>query len=148
MLAILGCQNGAQVDQYLKQVMVGHNVSFELGLCSALNKGLMVHADDGSLPKNFPCFLTPPMKDDEGEAECNSILKLAVQSKYTEEDVTLLTKMQISVPMNVQDLKQHVKNIAGFATRCFGENSVLNQSLQELHEHINLKEMSYTYEYW
>ena len=66
MLAILGCQNGAQVDQYLKQVMIGHNVSFEPGLCSALNKGLIVHADDGTLPKNFSCFLTPPMKDDEG----------------------------------------------------------------------------------
>ena len=74
------------------------------------------------------------MKNDEGEAECNLILKLVVQSKYTEENVILLTKMQISVLMNVQELKQHVKNIAGLTSKCFGENSILNHSLQDRHE--------------
>ena len=76
MLAILGCQNGAQVDQYLKQVLVGHNVCIEPGLCSAINKGIFVHADDGSMPRHFSCFLTPPMKDDTGIEESNSILRL------------------------------------------------------------------------
>lgn len=28
MLAILGCTNGAQVEHFLKQIMVRHNVSF------------------------------------------------------------------------------------------------------------------------
>ena len=146
MLVILGCQNGAQVDQYLKQVMAGYNVSFEPGLCSAINKGIMVHADDGSLPKNYSCFLTPPMKDDIDVEESNAILKLAVQSKYTEDDVTPLTKMQISILMNVQDLRQHVKNISGLTKKCFGENAIMTQSLKDLENHTYQNKMRYTYE--
>ena len=93
MLSILGCQNGAQVDQYLKQVLTGYNVNLEPGLCSAINKGIFVHADDTSLPKLFSCFLTPPMKRDESVAENSTILRLAVQSKYSEDEITLLTTM-------------------------------------------------------
>ena len=87
------------------------------------------------------------MKDDEDVAENNSILKLAVQSKYSEEDVALLTKMQISVPMNVQHLKQHVKNIAGLARKCFSQESLLAHSLRGLEDNINYKKMSYVYEF-
>ena len=67
MLAILGCQNGAQVEQYLKQVLVGHNVSIEPGLCSAINKGIFVHADDGSMPRHFFLFF-----DTADEGRCGS----------------------------------------------------------------------------
>ena len=42
MLSILGCQNGAQVDQYLKQVLIGHNIKLEPCFCSAINKGIFV----------------------------------------------------------------------------------------------------------
>ena len=51
MLSILGCQNGAQVDQYLRQSMSGHNMQIEPGLCSAINKGIIVHPDDASTLK-------------------------------------------------------------------------------------------------
>ena len=62
MLAVLGCQNGAQVDQYLKQLMAGYNICPEPGLCSALNKGIIVHVDDGTAPKNFSPFFCSPGK--------------------------------------------------------------------------------------
>ena len=65
MLSILGCQNGVRVDQYLKQVMVGHNIQLEPGLCSSINKGIFVHADDTTAPKHFTSFLTPPINDDD-----------------------------------------------------------------------------------
>ena len=64
MLAILGCQNGAQVDQYLRQSMSSYNMSLEPGFCTALNKGILVCQDDASAPKNFTIFLTPPVNDD------------------------------------------------------------------------------------
>ena len=40
MLSILGCSNGAQVDQYLKQVMVGHNVKLDYSYKYVLYVGL------------------------------------------------------------------------------------------------------------
>jgi len=68
MYSILGCQNRAQVDQYLKQSMTVFNVSFEPGFCTALNKDMLVCPDDTATPRNVAAFLTPPMKDiDEDE---------------------------------------------------------------------------------
>jgi hypothetical protein len=82
MLSILGCQNGAQVDQYLRQSMAGYNLSPEPGLCSALNKGILVHADDGTTPKNFTPFLVPPVSDDDEVADNSKLLRLAIQDKF------------------------------------------------------------------
>ena len=147
MLAILGCQNGAQVEQYLKQVMTGHNLHLEPGFCSAINKGIFVHADDTTAPKHFSCFLTPPISDDEQTSENNDLLKLAVQTKYTDTDVTLLTKMIIQIPMKTQDLRHHMKNIAGLSGRCFGVDSLLHQGLKDVATHIESKELQYNYEF-
>ena len=147
MLSILGCSNGAQVDQYLKQVMVGHNVRLEPGLCSALNKGILIHADDTTAPKHFTPFLTPPISDDEDVAENNDLLKLAVQTKYSENDVSLLTKMDVSIPMKTQELKHQVKNIAGLTARCLGSDSLLYASLKDVADHIEKREISYNYEF-
>ena len=56
MMAILGCQNGAQVDQYLRQSMSSYNMRLEPGFCTALNKGILVCPDDASTPKKLLCF--------------------------------------------------------------------------------------------
>ena len=40
MMSILGCQNGAQVDQFLRQSMADHNMRLEPGRCTAINKGI------------------------------------------------------------------------------------------------------------
>ena len=44
MLSILGFQNGAQVEQYLRQVMVRYSIHLEPGLYLVLNKGITVHS--------------------------------------------------------------------------------------------------------
>ena len=147
MLSILGCQNGAQVEQYLRQVMIRHSIQLEPGLCSALNKGIIVHPNDASAPKHFSVFLTPPIILGGEKAENSNLLKLAVQSKYSEEDVVLLTKMDISVPMKAQDLRQQVRNIAGLAGRVFGRDSMLYHSLKEVEEHIDYHDVEYSYEF-
>ena len=49
--------------------------------------------------------------------------------------------------MKAQDLKHHMKNIAGLAGRCFGDNSILYISLQLVADHIEAKEISYSYEF-
>ena len=93
MLSILGCSNGVQVDQYLKQVMVGYNVKLEPVLCSALSKGIFIHADDTTFFKHFTPFITLSITDGEKITENNDLLKLVVQKTYSESDILLLTKM-------------------------------------------------------
>ena len=55
MLAILGCQNGTQVE-YLCQSMSSYNMSLEPGFCTALNKGILVNQDDALTRKILPFF--------------------------------------------------------------------------------------------
>ena len=105
-----------------------------------------MHPNDASTPKHFSVFLTPPVTIGENK-ENSDLLKLAVQSKYSDEDVTLLTKMEIVVPVKTQDLRQHVKNIAGLAAICFGKESMLFHCLKEVENHIEYNEISYSYEF-
>ena len=79
MLSILGCQNGAQVDQYLRACMSGYNMSLEPGFCTALNKGMLVCPDDVSTPTNLTPFVTPPVNDDDDADDNANLLKLAVK---------------------------------------------------------------------
>ena len=122
-------------------MLIDHNVNFEPGLCSAINKGVFVHADDTSLPKHFSCFFTPPMKRDESVAKNSAILRLAIQAKYSEDDITLLTKVQITIPMDVRDLLHHIKNATGLASKCFGPETMLMNSLRELQDHVQRDEI-------
>jgi len=147
MLSILGCQNGAQVEQFLRQSMQGHNMCLEPGFCTALNKGMFVCPDDVDTPKNFTAFLTPPVNDDEDAEENANLLKLAVQEKYDSSDLILLTKMDITIPMKTQELRHHVKNYAGVAGRTFGKDSVAHTSLKKIVSHISKYETSYNYEF-
>ena len=147
MLSILGCQNGAQVDQYLRQSMQGHNMSLEPGFCTALNKGILASPDDAATPKNFTPFLTPPVGDDDDDEDNANLLKLAVQEKFDEKDLVLLTKMEVTIPMKVPCLRHHVKNYSGAAGRIFGEHSIAHMSLKGIAAHIESKETSYAYEF-
>ena len=62
MLSITGCQNGAQVEQFLRQSMQDHNMSLEPGFCTVLNKGILIYPDESCCPKNFTPFHIPPNK--------------------------------------------------------------------------------------
>ena len=119
--------------------MIGHNIQLEPGFCSAINKGIFVHADDATTPKHFTSFLTPPISEEDNRWENKDLLKLAVQTKFNENDVTLLTKMDVTIPMKTQDTKHHMKNIAGLAGRCFGDSSIIYESLQSIADHIEEK---------
>ena len=147
MLSILGCQNGAQVDQYLRQSMAGHNINPEPGLCSALNKGILVHAEDGTTPRNFTPFLVPPVSDTDEVHEKSNLLRLAVQDKFSDRDVSLLTKQEVTIPMKAQELRHHMRNFAGLAGRCFGEDSLLFTNLCSVAGYIDNREVSYCYEF-
>ena len=115
MYSILGCQNGAQANQYLKQTMSGNKVSFEPGLCTALNKGMFICPDGVDPPSNVTPFLMPPMADDDDEEQNANLLKLAVQEKYDSANIELLTKMEVSIPMKSQELRHYLNNISGVA---------------------------------
>ena len=146
MMTILGCQNGAQVEQYLRQHMSSHNMSLEPGLCSGLNKGIFV-CPTASIPKNFTPFCTPQLEDDEDMDENASLLKLAIQEKFDKSDLVLLTKMDVKIPTRTQELRHQVKNFAGISGRCFGQDSILFHNLIDVAKHIESKETSYNYEF-
>ena len=44
--------------------------------------------------------------------------------------------MEVTIPMKTQDMKHHMKNIAGLAGYCFGDSSILYESLQSIADHI------------
>ena len=45
MLSTIGCQNGAQVEQFLRQSMQDHNMTIGPDFCTTLNKGMMLCPD-------------------------------------------------------------------------------------------------------
>ena len=147
MYSILGCQNGAQVEQYIQQSMQGHNIALEPGFCTALNKGMMFCNVDAGSPKNFTIFLTPPMKDEVENQSSANLLKMAVQEKFDSSDLHLLTKMEISIPTKTNDLRHQVKNYTGCAGRCFGADSLIYRNLSSILNHIENNETCYDYEF-
>ena len=147
MLSILGCQNGAQVEQLLRQSMGEHNMRLEPGLCTALNKGIFASPNDAGTPRNFTPFFTPPIENFMEEEENSHLLKLAIQEKFDSQDILSLTKMEVKVPMKAQDLRHHLKNFAGIAGRCFGETALLYENLSKVCKHIERREPSYNYEF-
>ena len=120
-------------------------MAFGPGICTTLNKGILACGDE--MPKNFTPFLVPPVKDTESQEANSDLLKLVVQEKYDKQDLMLLTKMEVSIPMTAQDLRHHVKNIAGLAGRCLGQSSAIHIALRLLAEHIEDNENEYNYEF-
>ena len=119
----------------------------EPGFSLAINKGIFVHSDNSLSPKQFTPFLTPPVSDHHDLAENGDLLKLAVQDKFNNKDLVLLTKMSITIPLKTQDLKHHFKKIAVLSGLCLGSDSLLFQNLQDVVKHIEEKELSYDYEF-
>ena len=76
-----------------------------------------------------------------------NLLKFSIQEKYAEEDLVLLTKMDISIPLKTQNLKHRMRNFAGITRRGFGLDSLLYLSLKGVAEHIESKERNYGYEF-
>ena len=114
-------------------------------VCSAINKGILVHSDDASSSKHFTPFLTPLVSEYVDLVENRDLIKLAVHDKFNNKDLVMLTEMNITVPMKTQDLKHHLKNIAILAELWFGENCVLFKNLQDVANHVEEKKISYNY---
>ena len=79
--------------------MPGHNMQFATGFCTALNTGILTCPDDASTPKNFTPFLTLPVDGNADVKENANLLNMAVQDKFEAEDLILLTRMDITIPM-------------------------------------------------
>ena len=68
---------------------------------------------------------------------------MAMQEKLNNTDIQLLTKMEVKIPSKAQDIKYHIKNFAGITGRCFGEESLLFQSLLKIVKHMERREPRY-----
>ena len=87
-----------------------------------------------------------PINDDEEIIDNGNLLKLAVQEKYDSQDVVLLSRMEISIPMKNKDIKHHVKSLTGLSGRCFSQSSVIHNRLKKAAAHIEPRNTSYNYE--
>ena len=56
MMSILGCQNGTQVNQFLKQSMQGYNMSLEPNFYTVINEGMVVCPDDCRYTHQLHCL--------------------------------------------------------------------------------------------
>lgn len=70
-----------------------------------------------------------------------------MKKKYSDHDVDLLTKMEVTIPMNTQELRNHIKNFAGLAGHVIGAKSLLYENLLDVTRCIEIKEISYNYEF-
>ena len=114
-------------------------MSLENGICTTPNKGILVSPDDTSTPKNFTPFLTPPVGDDDEDEDNVNLLKLAVQDKFDEKDLALLTKMDVTMPIKLPCLKHHFKNYSSCAGRILGKHSQAHYSLKKITSILKLK---------
>ena len=57
---------------------------------------------DSLTPKNFTVFLILSVNDDEDDENNTNLLKLAVQEKFDNNNLKLLTKIEVSIPMKGQ----------------------------------------------
>ena len=97
---------------------------------------MYVYADDATTPEYFTNFLTSMISNAVEVIENDDLSKLAVQTKYSEDDVTLLTMVDITILMKAQKLKHRVKNIAGLAGSYFGPKFLLHQKLKDVAEYV------------
>ena len=44
-------------------------------------------------------FFVPPVSDDDEDYENSNLLRLAVQDRFSDRDVTLLTKQEVTIPV-------------------------------------------------
>ena len=142
MLFITVFQNGVQIKQYLRTCMPCHNMSLKHGFCTVLNKGMHVCHDDVDTPNKSIAFLIPPVNDDEDADDNENLLKLAVQEKYDNSDLILLSKMDITILMKTHELKYYMKNIASCTGSCY---LIFHTSLKQIVTRIDGKETRYNY---
>ena len=149
LMTILGCLNGAQVKQYVDTILSENNMSISTGLCSALNKGIILSGDNESHPKNLTPFLTPSATS--GNASTNADLtRLILQSEdgnLSSEDIKTLTQQVLSIPWGVHELHHCIWNCADIISVIFGEDSKLHDLYNETATHIRTREKSYALEF-
>ena len=125
--------------------METYNLSIVIGLCKELHKGILINSDESGLITNFTSFLTPPHRDEYYECENQNVLRLALEGKLEASDVSLLTNMDVSIPMKVDKLQHHVKNCSGVIGRVIGKDCILFLKLTKLWKHIDAKDTRYNY---
>lgn len=88
-------------------------------------------------PKISLHFYPPPSIGDNDEDEDNTnLLKLASQEKYNLQDLVLLTKMDVTIPMKTLCLKHNMKNYTGCTWRYLGKDYIAHTSLKALVNHM------------
>ena len=146
---ILQCKGGAATQLELQLKNMGENMNLSVGLCTSLNKGLILSNPTPHHINNLSPLFTPPSHStssiDYGHDNNNqNLLESAVQASdgngLARDEVIKQTKQTILVPRNIHDLRQHVKNFAFVLGEYFGKESVFKNKYSDFVDFIKENE--------
>ena len=114
---IIQAKTGTTVRLILHQKYPKLNMNLDLGLCTAIARGLILSASGPDNITNLSPFFTPP---EEGAEELSNedLLKIDLQAKVgnglEEKDVKLLTKQKKIISTNAVNLEQQLQNVQNY----------------------------------
>ena len=112
--------------------MSNYNMCLEPGFCTAIKKGIFIKTNETGVPKNFTPVFILTISDEEDDEENANMVESAVQETLDDRDILFLTMMEVKTPMRTQEIQHQLKNFSGIAWRCFGDDSMIFKSLQEV----------------
>jgi hypothetical protein len=113
-------------------------MNVDIGLCTALSRGLILSMPGTHTINNLSPFFTPP--DGCEDLSSEKLLKIDIQARVgnglDEKDVKSLTRQRKTIPKNAVDLGQQIQNFSKIIAEIFGTKSYIYIQNTELFEEV------------
>ena len=113
-------------------------MNVDVGLYTALSRGLILSMTRTHTINNLSPFFTPP--DGCGDLSSENLLKIDVQARVgnglDDKDVRSLTRQRKTIPKNAVDLGQQIQNFSKIIAEIFGDKSFIYTQNAELFEEV------------
>ena len=114
MKAVLQCNTGARVQQYLHHLMKKDKclVEISVGMCTAMKNGMIASQPSEQDINNYTLFCLP-QQDEEGTvtaAKMNKLEEQAKNGKISDEDMDLMTNQKVKFAKTHSELKHYITN--------------------------------------
>jgi hypothetical protein len=131
-------KTGTVIRLRIKQKFHTGMMDVDVGLCTALSRGLILSVPSPHTINNLSPFFTPP--DGVEEFSTEDLLKIDIQynvdNGLDDKDVRKLTKQHKTIPSNAVDLIQQIQKFSNLIGEIFGTSSYIYLQNLELYEDI------------
>lgn len=146
MLEILASPSAADTQGLLAHLLKrnGNVAHIQPGICTALNKGLIVGTDYKS-PSNLTPFGT--YSNSTGDLSAKALLKFAMKEnfkRYDKDELELLTSLEVTIPKSFHVLNHMLRNMAFLCEHLSGPESIATKAWKSAVEHARCNEQLYT----